>query len=553
MPGPSGEGGPATAAQLNLPAGIALDAAGNLYLADSANNLVREVSNGVITTVAGNRTSSLFRPRGVAFDPARGLYITDGASILTTVNGGTGVLLTSSQLKANVANIALDTAGNLYIADTSGNRILEVSNAGITTVAGIGTFGFAGDNGPATNAQLAGPSGLALDTAGSIYFADLGNQRIRKIVNGVISTVAGNGATGFGGDNGPAVGAQLNLTPTGCPNSRCDAQLPAGIAVDAAGDIYFADSASHRVRKVSGGVITTLAGNGMAGFSGDAGPAGGAVLNTPSGIAVDSSTGKVYIADSGNNRIRMLVPTQPSGPVPAISLVANAFGESPTIAPNTWVEIKGTNLAPPGDIRSWQGSDFVNTQLPISLDGVSVTMNGKNAFVYYISANQINVLTPVDLTPLGSVQVVVTVNGVASSAFASQAQPISPSFFLLSGGPYVTAIHLDGSLLGPTSLYPGQTTPAKPGEVIELYANGFGATSPPVVNGLASQMGTLPTLPQVKIGGTSAAVQLAGLVQPGLYQFNVVVPASASVGDSAITASFNGVNTQPGALLTIEH
>ena len=392
-----------------------------------------------------------------------------------------------------------------------------------------------------------------LDTAGSIYFADLGNQRIRKIVNGVISTVAGNGATGFGGDNGPAVGAQLNLTPTGCPNSRCDAQLPAGIAVDAAGDIYFADSASHRVRKVSGGVITTLAGNGMAGFSGDAGPAGGAVLNTPSGIAVDSSTGKVYIADSGNNRIRVLVPTQPSGPVPAISLVANAFGESPTIAPNTWVEIKGTNLAPPGDIRSWQGSDFVNTQLPISLDGVSVTMNGKNAFVYYISANQINVLTPVDLTPLGSVQVVVTVNGVASSAFASQAQPISPSFFLLSGGPYVTAIHLNGSLVGPTSFYPGRGAPARPGEVIEIYANGFGMISPPAVNGLDSQMGNLPTLPLVKIGGAAAAVvQFAGLVLPGLYQFNVVTPASAQAGDNAITASFNGVNTQPGALLTIQ-
>ena len=551
--GPSGEGGPATGAQLVLPAGITVDAAGNLYIADSANNMVREVSSGVIITVAGNRTDGLFRPRGVAFDPARGLYITDGSSVLKTVNGNIGVLLSYSQLNANIANIALDVAGNLYIADTTGNRILEVSNAGITTVAGNGVFGFAGDNGPATDAQLAGPSGVALDNTGNIYFTDVGNQRIRKIANGVITTVAGNGATGFSGDNGPATSAQLNLPPLGCPNNRCDAQLPSGIAVDAAGNIYFADSGNHRVRKISVGVITSLAGNGMPGFSGDAGPASGAVLNTPSGIAVDSSSGKVYIADSGNNRIRVLVPPQPSGAVPAISLVANAFGESRTIAPNTWVEIKGVNLASLGDVRAWQGSDFVNNQLPAALDGVSVAMNGKNAYVYYISPIQINVLTPADLTPLGAVQVIVTVKGVVSAAFASQAQPISPSFFVLNGGPYVTAVHADGSLIGPLSLYPGLTLPAKPGETIALYANGFGQTSPPVVIGSASQAGSLPTLPLVKVGGAAATVQFAGLISPGLYQFNVTVPASAPDGDNAVVATYNGVTTPSGTLLTVQH
>ena len=549
-PGPSGEGGPATEAQLKLPAGIALDATGNLYLADSGNNLVREVSSGVITTVAGNRTNGLFRPRGVAFDPARGLYITDGFNILKEINGNSAVLVDGSQLRANIANIALDAAGNLYIADTTGNRILEVSNAGITTVAGNATFGFAGDNGPATDAQLAGPSGVALDRAGNLYTTDLGNQRIRKIANGVITTVAGNGATGYSGDNGPALSAQLNLSPVGCPNNRCDAQLPAGIAVDAAGNLYFADSGNHSVRKISNGVITTLAGNGTAGFGGDTGPSNTSLLNTPSGIAVDAA-GKVYIADSGNNRIRVLIPPAPSGTVPVITLVANAFGESATIAPNTWVEIKGANLAP-GDARTWQGSDFVNSQLPTSLDGVSVAMNGKSAYLYYISSNQINVLTPPDLTPLGPVQVIVTVKGLASSAFASQAQPISPSFFVLKGGPYVTAIHTDASLIGPLSLYPGLTTPARPGEVIELYANGFGATSPPVVNGSTSQMGNLPTLPLVKIGGAAATVQFAGLVSPGLYQFNVVVPLSATTGDNALTAAYNGVNTLPGTLLTIQ-
>ena len=248
-----------------------------------------------------------------------------------------------------------------------------------------------------------------------------------------------------------------------------------------------------------------------------------------------------------------LVPSLPPQSEPIISLVANAFGESTAIAPNTWVEIKGANLAPLGDVRTWQGSDFISSQLPTALDDVSVTMSGKNAYVYYISPNQINVLTPPDLPPLGAVQVIVTVKGVASAAFASQAQPISHSFFVLNGGPYVTAVHANTMLIGPASLYPGSTTPAKPGEAIVLYANGFGQISPPVVRGSASQMGSLPTLPLVKIAGGAATVQFAGLVSPGLYQFNVIVPASAPDGDNAIVATYNGVTTQPGTLLTIQH
>ena len=170
--------------------------------------------------------------------------------------------------------------------------------------------------------------------------------------------------------------------------------------------------------------------------------------------------------------------TRTSTTGPEIAFVANAEGESPTIAPNTWMEIKGVNLAPAGDSRIWQDSDFVGNTMPTQLDKVSATVNGKNAYVYYISPTQINILTPPD-TISGAVQVVVTNNGAATAAFTAQAQPISPSFFVFSGGPYVAAEHVDGSLIGPATLYPGASTPAKPGETVVIYANGFGATSVP--------------------------------------------------------------------------
>lgn len=238
-----------------------------------------------------------------------------------------------------------------------------------------------------------------------------------------------------------------------------------------------------------------------------------------------------------------------SGPV--VAEVANAEGESPTVAPNTWVEIKGANLAPSGDARIWQGSDFVGNQMPIELDQVSATVNGKNAFVYYISPAQINILTPPDAMS-GPVQVVVTNNGAASATFTAQAQPLSPSFFLFNGGPYVAAVHLDGSLIGPTTLYPGSTTPANPGETVQIYANGCGPTSVPVTSGSTTQSGTLSPLPLIQIGGVTATVQFAGLVGPGEFQFNVVIPSALPNGDQSITANINGVSTPPGALITVQ-
>ena len=241
-----------------------------------------------------------------------------------------------------------------------------------------------------------------------------------------------------------------------------------------------------------------------------------------------------------------------AGPAgPAIISVTNAFGDSTSIAPNTWVIIKGTNLAPASSARIWQGSDFANNQLPVQLDGVSVKLNGQNAYVWYVSPAQLNILTPPGLTA-GPVQVAVTAGGATSATFSSQAAAVSLSLFVFGAGPYATGTHASGAYLGPTSLYPGLTTPAQPGESIILYGNGFGPTSAPVVAGAVTQSGTLSPLPVIQIGGVNATVQFAGLVAPGLYQLNVQVPGSLASGDHAVVVQYGGAATQRGVLVAVQ-
>jgi len=266
-----------------------------------------------------------------------------------------------------------------------------------------------------------------------------------------------------------------------------------------------------------------------------------------------------YTLSTWNPYVQVIMKTtiqSASQTAAAIGLVANAEGESAAIAPNTWVEIKGENLAPSGDTRIWKDSDFVNNQMPTQLDGVSATVNGKSAYVYYISPTQVNILTPLGAMT-GPVQVVVTNNGSASASYTAQAQAASPSFFVVNGGPYVLAQHgADYSLLGPASMsVPGYTfSPATPGETVVLYANGFGPISPPVVSGASSQTGTLNPLPSVSISGIAAKVVYAGINGAlGLFQFNVELPASLANGDQTIAATYNGLITQPGTLITIQH
>lgn len=572
--GYSGDGGPATSAALDDPRGIVTDPSGNVYFCDRENNAVRKIDlNGNISTIVGTGVAGyngdniqgtkaqLNTPWRVTIDPAGNLYIADSGNdrirklapngIITTVAGngspgysGDGGAATSATLRIP-EQAELDVYGNLYIADTGNNVIRKVDTSGtITTIAGTG-FGagvgnstgngaYSGDGGPATKAELNLPVSVALDPAGDVWISDQLNNIIREVnTSGVINTVAGiYNRVGYTGDGGPATQATFNT--------------PAGIARDAAGNIYVTDAGNNVLRALlTDGAIRTVAGNGAAGFAGDGGPATSAELNSLRQVAV-GTFGEVYIADSFNNRIRKLTPTTVT-----VGETTNAAGNIEVLAANTWITVKGTNLAPAGDTRSWQTSDFVNGQMPTSLDGVSVTMNGTPAYVAYISPTQVNALAPPGLQP-GLVQVQVTNGGVKSAIASVELQSYSPTFFTFNGGPYVAAVHANGTIIGPTTLYPGASTPAAPGETIQLYGNGFGPTTTAVTPGSPEQSGTLPVMPVITIGGAPATVAFAGLISPGLYQFNVVIPANAAAGDNSITATYAGFSTQAGTLVTVQ-
>lgn len=347
--GDAGDGGPATAASLAYPTGIALDALGRLYVVDSSNARIRRVSNGQIDTFLAVADGF---PNDVAVSPAGEVYVSDWCRLLMVPPaGGLQVLANdptclklstpeqvafSPQGEAYFADsnlgvvyrkaprdpfparvagrgsffgdggpaalaslsyttgVAVDAQGATYVADAYyNNRIRKLrADSTIGTVAGTGdAMGAPGDGGPATQASLYYPYGVALDAAGNLYIADRLHARVRKVgANGTIATIAGDGTFGDSGDGGPATHARL--------------KRPQRVAVDAAGNVYIADAAAHRVRKVSAaGTITTVAGTGAKGFSGDGGPAQLAALDAPSGVALDAA-GNLYIADANNFRVR---------------------------------------------------------------------------------------------------------------------------------------------------------------------------------------------------------------------------------------------------------
>jgi hypothetical protein len=231
------------------------------------------------------------QPPGRKVDSSSGRITTVAGTGTPGFSGDDGPATTAQLMGPRGLAVAAD--GNLYIADFGNHRVRRVglSSGRITTVAGTGTAGFSGDDGLATAAQLANPTAVAVDAAGNLYIADNGNHRVRRVdPSGVITTVAGTGAQGFSGDRGPAIAAQLNS--------------PVGVAVDTAGSLYIADRGNERVRRVDpSGVIITVAGTGVQGFSGDRGPAIAAQLNTPRDVAV-AADGTLYIADYDNHRVR---------------------------------------------------------------------------------------------------------------------------------------------------------------------------------------------------------------------------------------------------------
>jgi uncharacterized protein (TIGR03437 family) len=566
----AGDGGPATSARLSAPDGLALDKTGNLFIVDNGNNRIRKVDkSGVISTVAGNGSSGFSGDGGpaisatfswgfnghlgIAVDSSGNLYIADLSNervrkvdsngIITTVagngvrdNSGDGGAATSAGLVDPIA-VALDRSGNLYIAEFAGNRVRKVDTSGIiTTAAGGGPLGPSnGDGGPATGAVLNAPFALAFDGAGNLYIGDVTARLVRKVdTSGIITTVAGNGSTTDSGDGGPATKAGFSLT---------------GLAADSAGDVFISES-SNRVREVNtSGAINTIAGTGAGGYSGDGGPAISANLNSPGDVAVDSA-GNLYIADFFNNRIREVVGAAQSA-MPSIAtggvVSASAFGEFTSVSPGSWIEIYGSNLA--ADARSWAGSDFNGINAPISLDGTSVTVGGQSAFVSFISAGQVNVQVPSGVSA-GSKQVIVSTGAGASSPYTvnvNAVEPglIAPASFIIGGNHYVAALFPDYATfaipVGAIANVPSH--PAKPGDTLIIYGIGFGDVAPSIPAGqLAQEQNTLAAPFDVYFGNVKATWAYAGLAPgyTGLYQFNVVVPNVPASDLVPLTFTLNG-------------
>jgi len=564
--GYSGDGGLATAAQINYPQAVSLDNFKNLYIADSQNRLVRKVSStGIMTTVAGGGCSpfsdcnrgdggqavlaGLRYPTAVAADTSGNFYVTDdysvrkisSAGIITTVAGngapsysGDGGPATAAGLN-QPGGLAIDSSGNLYIADTGNHRVRKVTTTGIiTTVAGNGQQGFGGDGGASINAHLNFPQGLAVDSTGNLYIADSANLRIRRVSPSlVITTVAGDGTSGHSGDNGLATSAQL-LNPT-------------SVSVDKDGRIYIADA--FFVRSISpAGTISTIAGSpnarsGNEDYSGDGGPATAAALFDSAAIAVDSN-GNIYVADSFHNAIRYLQPI-----ALGISAVTNAASSiSGPIAPGEIVTTYGSGLGPSQLVKATVGDDgLIDKQLA----GTTVSFNGIAAPMIYTWATQVSAIVPYGITGT-TATVTVSYQGQTTAAVSVPISSSAPGIFTLdsTGSGPGAVVNQDGSINT-------AATPAKTGDIISIYATGEGQTSPTGVDGKPASIPLpQPNLPvTVTIGGQLVQPQYAGGAfgeVAGLIQINAQIPSGIQTGNAVpVVILVGGVPSQAGVTIAV--
>lgn len=532
--GYNGDGGTPLNAQFDLPTGMAYYN-GSLYISDTGNNVVRVISGGLINTYAGTQGSQGFagdgaaanqaylnHPSGLAVDSSGNLYIADtGNNVVRVVNAKTGNIstfagnysmgagytgdggaATNGMLDAPTA-VTVDSAGNVYVTDSVNNLVREitVSNGYFNTIVGI--------NG--TGGSLNHPNSLLVDSTGAIYIADT-SHRVLKFAKGALSVFAGTGDIGTSGDNGPAAKALLNN--------------PTSLGMDSAGNIYIVDANAFRVRAVSpSGIITTVAGSGHVGYVGDGGPALSAYLNFPNSICIDGQ-GNYYVSDTENNVIRDLTITTPT--IAANGVVSSASFQ-PAISPGSLASIAGTGLATSTPPQA-------ATPLPTTLAEATVTINGKIAPILYASPTLINFQVPWE-TATGTASVVVTVAGVQSNTMTVPVTTTAPGIFFYSSGAAIAQNH-DYSLNSASN-------PAHAGSFLIAYLTGSGPVSPAVADGAAtSSTGLTQTqyTPTVTIGGVNAPVLFSGLT-PGLiplWQMDITVPSGLAAGSYPMIVTING-------------
>ena len=483
----SGDGAAANAAVISDPHGVAADANGNVYISDTSNNRIRKVdSKGIITTFAGNGT------RG---------------------SGGDGADATKASLWFP-AGLAVDGSGNVFVADYGSSTIRKITSAGaISTVAGTGTWGYAGDGGAASKATLANPVGVALDNAGNLFIADSGSNTIRKIgTDGNIRTVLSNVS-------------------------------PQSIAADAAGNVYFVETTAPLVRELlpSGSVIT-IAGTGVTGFNSDNIPALNAFLNFPTGVAVNS-TGKVYVADSNNQVIRALTPVAFS-----VGAVTNAAASvQGAVSPGEIVTLFGSGIGPATPAQATVSNGFIGTQLA----GVTVTFNGTPAPLLYVSSGVINAIAPYSIQSSPSTDIVVTYNGQTSATTTVAVTGAAPGIFTAdtTGSGQAAALNENLSVNSPSN-------PAQVGSVLVLYTTGEGQTTPGGINGKLANATPYPApvlSVKAQVGGLPAVINYAGAAPTlvaGVMQVNVQIPAGVQPG-SAVPVSIQVGNATSQANVTV--
>jgi uncharacterized protein (TIGR03437 family) len=458
---------------------------------------------------------------------------------------GDGGPANSAQL-SSPRGLAVDASGNIYIADTGSSVIRKVSASGIiSTVGGNGMQGLSGDGGPATSASLSAPTGVAVDVSGSLFIADRNNSRIRKVSAGSITTVAGSGDpgvffdnAGFAGDGGPATSASLGI--------------PDGVAVDTSGNLFIADTYNNRIRMVSaGGLISTVAGSGAYNEyqyngcceidlgTGDGGPATSATLDNPFGVAVDPS-GNVFISDTYDFAIReALAQTAPSSvphaPVLNTGGIVNASFNSGALpaSPGSLISIFGLNLG-----TSAQGAVADSSgRLPLSLAGASVQFGAFSAPLLYVSPTQINAQVPFELEPR-TYPVTVTTAVAASN-------PIDLTITATSPGMFTGAV-----VNNTTGAVINAANPLHPGDVVVVYCTGLGAVSPGVATGQLAPDNPISfttASPTVTIGGLPVqvvnSVSSPGFV--GLYQIGLIIPDGLPQGAQPLVMTSGGVVASP--------